>query len=227
MAHVGKMPSEVQDALLSSELVRITKSSRRSTVHRRVHMDTIGIRRFDAKGKPVGEFLFVGLLTSSAYNQSPREIPFLRKKVGEVMEISGFDAGSHSGKALMHVLETYPRDELFQIESRRLYEIGMGIVHLQERQRIALFVRPDPFQRYMVALVYVPREKFSSDLRQKLGEVLAKSFGGHVAAYFTFMTDEVLSRVQFIIHTTPGSIPHYNTSVIENRLVDAWRTWGD
>ncbi|MEQ9490170.1 MAG: NAD-glutamate dehydrogenase [Alphaproteobacteria bacterium] len=227
LRELGKMPSEVQDALLSSELVRITKSSRRSTVHRRVHMDTIGIRKFDSNGKPVGEYLFVGLLTSSAYNQSPREIPFLRKKVDEVMEMSGFDASSHSGKALMHVLETYPRDELFQIDPARLYETAMGIVHLQERQRIAVFIRPDPFQRYMVCLVYVPREKFSSDLRHKLGEVLAQSFGGHVAAYFTFMTDEVLSRVQFIIRTTPGSIPAYDAKQIEDRLIDAGRSWDD
>ncbi|MDJ0684231.1 MAG: NAD-glutamate dehydrogenase [Alphaproteobacteria bacterium] len=224
---LGKSPPAVQEAMLQPELIRVTKANNRSTVHRRVHMDTIAVRKFNAKGKPIGEHLFVGLLTSSAYNQSPREIPFLRRKVDAVMTRSGHRPHSHSGKALTHILETYPRDELFQIDEALLSEIAAGIHNLQERARISVFLRPDMFQRYISAIVYVPRDRFSSSLRERLGEILAKSFAGAIAAYYTFMTDEVLSRVLFIVKTTPGAVPAYDQRQIEARLRDAGRTWAD
>ena len=227
LRNLSDMPVEVQEALLQPDLIRITKGNNRSTVHRRVHLDTVAIRKFDAKGKPVGEYLFVGLLTSVAYNQSPREIPLLRSKVAEVFALSGFERSSHSGKALMHILESYPRDELFQIDVERLAQISLGINYLQERQRISLFLRPDPFQRYISALVYVPRERFSSSLRGRLGDILSKNLNGSVAAHYTFMTDEALTRVHFIIKTTPGQVPEYEENEIAARLVDAARTWED
>ncbi|MEQ8604891.1 MAG: NAD-glutamate dehydrogenase [Marivibrio sp.] len=227
LRHLGALPAEVQQTMFEPRLVRITKANRRSTVHRRVHMDTVAIKRFDAKGNPVGERLFVGLLTSVAYNQSPREIPLLRQKVDAVIERSGFEPGGHSSKALMHILESYPRDELFQIEVDQLYDIAMGILHLQERQRIALFLRPDPFQRYVSALVYVPRDRFSTSLRKKIGRILAHELEGSVAANYTHMSDEALSRVQFIIKTTPGQVPDYDRRALEEKIREETRTWED
>ncbi|MBP5857975.1 NAD-glutamate dehydrogenase [Marivibrio halodurans] len=227
LRHLGTLPVEIQETMFEPTLVRITKANRRSTVHRRVHMDTIAIKTFDAKGKPVGEKLFTGLLTSVAYNQSPREIPLLRQKVEAVIERSGFETGGHSAKALTHILESYPRDELFQIEVDQLYEIAMGILHLQERQRIALFLRPDPFQRYVSAIVYVPRERFATALRRRIGEILAKELDGGVVANYTHMSDEALSRVQFIIKTTPGNVPEYDRKALEAKLREETRTWED
>ncbi|MCR9221813.1 MAG: NAD-glutamate dehydrogenase [Alphaproteobacteria bacterium] len=227
LRHLGRMPAEIQTAMFDPTLVRLTKANRRSTVHRRVHMDTIAIKIFDAKGKPVGERLFTGLLTSVAYNQSPREIPLLRRKVEAVMERSGFERGGHSAKALMHILESYPRDELFQIGVDQLTEIALGILHLQERQRIALFLRPDPFQRYVSALVYVPRDRFSTGLRKKIGAILAAELDGAVVANYTHMSDEALSRVQFIIKTTPGAVPETDRRALEAKLREETRTWED
>ncbi len=227
LRHLGRLPVEIQQTMFEPNLVRITKANRRSTVHRRVHMDTVAIKIFDKNGKPVGERLFVGLLTSVAYNQSPREIPLLRQKVEAVIERSGFETGGHSAKALTHILESYPRDELFQIERDQLYDIAKGILHLQERQRIALFLRPDPFQRYVSALIYVPRDRFSTDLRRKIGRILAKELEGAVVANYTHMSDEALSRVQFIIKTTPGKIPAYDRKELETKLREETRTWED
>ncbi|WP_259781633.1 NAD-glutamate dehydrogenase [Aestuariispira ectoiniformans] len=227
LRNLGDLPEEVRETIFQPEMVRITKANNRATVHRRVHMDTIAIKHFDAKGKPVGETLFVGLLTSVAYNQTPMQIPLLRRKVDAVVDASGYDRGGHSAKALMHVLESYPRDELFQIDVPRLSAIATGIVHLQERQRIALFLRPDPFQRYVSALAFVPRERFSTTLRKKIGAILAKGFGGSIAAHYTYMSDEALSRVHFIIRTTPGEVPDYDPDEIEQRVIDAGRTWED
>ena len=227
LRNLGALPPEIQTHVRASDLVRITKANNRSTVHRRVHMDTVAVKKFDTDGNAVGEHLFIGLLTSVAYNQSPREIPLLRHKVNAVVETLGFEPGGHSFKALMHVLESYPRDELFQISVELLTSISRGVLYLQERQRIAVFLRPDPFQRYISALVYVPRDRFSSALRKTIGAQLAKEYDGHVAAHYTFMTDEPLTRVQFIIKTKPGQVPDVDRKDLENHLAEATRAWED
>jgi glutamate dehydrogenase len=205
----------------------ITKANRRSTVHRPVHMDTISLKKFDGAGNAVGERLFVGLLTSAAYSQNPREIPLLRRKVANCLARAGFAPASHDGKALVHILETYPRDELFQISEAELYDTALGILHLQERQRIALFTRRDPFERFVSCLVYVPRDRYNTELRLRIQDVLARAYNGTVSAYYTHMTDAALGRLQVIIATRRGAIPDVDPEDIERRLVEAGRSWAD
>ncbi|MGE0119374.1 MAG: NAD-glutamate dehydrogenase [Dongiaceae bacterium] len=222
-----QLPPDVRQFLLQPRVLIITKANRRSTVHRPVHMDTISVKKFDAAGNAVGEQLFVGLLTSAAYSQSPREIPLLRRKVANCLARAGFAPASHDGKALAHILETYPRDELFQISEAELYETALGILHLQERQRIALFVRRDPFERFVSCLVYVPRDRYNTELRLRIQDILARAYNGAVSAYFTHMSDAALSRLQVIIATTRGAIPDVDPEDIEVRLVEAGRSWAD
>ena len=213
--------------MLEPRLLLITKSNRRSTVHRPVHLDTIGIKRVDAHGRITGERLLVGLLTSVAYSRSPRQIPLLRRKVQNILARAGFPPNSHDGKALTHILETYPRDELLQVGEGDLYEISLGILHLQERQRIALFVRRDPFERFVSCLIYVPRERFNTSLRLRFQEILEQAYEGKVTAYTTHMTDEVLGRLHVVVQTKPGAIPNVPTAEVEARLVEAGRSWSD
>jgi glutamate dehydrogenase len=205
----------------------VTKSNLRSTIHRPVHIDTIAVKRFNAKGKVTGEFLFAGLFTSVAYSLSPRDIPYLRRKVNAAMELSGFEAGSHSGKAFMHVLENYPRDELFQIKPEELHAISRGVVNLQERQRTALFVRHDPFDRFVSTFVYTPRDRYTQVIRRSFGEILSTAFKGRVSAYYTHFTDEALGRLQYIVSLDGKGVPAYDISEIEAQLQEATRTWSD
>ena len=223
----GNLTAEVEEFLRRPEPLMITKSNLRSTVHRPVHIDTIGIKRFDAKGKVTGEILFAGLFTSVAYSLSPRAIPYLRRKVDAAMELSGYDPSSHSGKAFMHVLENYPRDELFQISADELHEISRGVVNLQERQRTALFVRHDPFDRFVSAFVYTPRDRYTQAIRHAFGDILSTSFNGRVSAYYTHFSDEVLGRLQYIISLEGEGVPEYDLREIETRLQEATRTWSD
>ncbi len=227
LRQLGSMPPEVQEFLRRPEPILITKSSLRSTVHRPTPLDAIAIKKFDAKGKVTGERIFVGLFTSSAYSMSPRRIPVLGQKVNEVLARSGFDPRSHSGKALMHVLENFPRDELFQIEPDILEEISIGIVSLQERQRIALFVRRDPFGRFVSAFVYVPRDRYNPSLRRAFEDIIAAAFDGVIANHTAQFGDEPLGRLHFIVATRPGQVPDYDIREIEGRLRDAGRTWSD
>ncbi|MFZ5791330.1 MAG: NAD-glutamate dehydrogenase [Pseudomonadota bacterium] len=222
-----RMPAEVRAFMRQPRLLAIMKSNKRATVHRPVHMDTIGIKRFDADGNPTGEQLFIGLFTSAAYNKSPREIPLLRRKVERCIARAGFDPASHDGKALLHILETYPRDELFQISDDELFETALGILHLQERQRTALFLRRDPFERFVSCLIYVPRDRFTTELRLRMQEIVAKAFNGRISAFYTQMTDAALSRLQLIVATTPGAIPEVDPADLEAKLVEAGRSWSD
>ncbi|HUI18060.1 MAG TPA: NAD-glutamate dehydrogenase [Alphaproteobacteria bacterium] len=226
--NMSALPPDVQAFLRQPMLLTVNKSDRRSTVHRPTHLDVLTIKKFRDDGEVAGERLFVGLFTSAAYHRIPRDIPLLRHKVANVMTRSGFAAASHDGKALLHILESYPREDLFQIEEDELFEIAMGILHLQERQRIALFMRKDPFERFVSCLTYVPRERYNTELRQRFGAILETAFNGTVSEFEPELTTEsALARVHFIVATTPGAIPDARVEEIELKLVEAARSWPD
>ncbi len=211
------------------QLLIITKANSRSTVHRPVYMDYIGVRRFDENGEAAGERRFTGLFTSAAYNRSPREIPLLRRKLSEVLARSSFAPSSHNRKALLNILETYPRDELFQIDNDELFEISHGILHLEERQRIRLFVRRDSYARFFSCLVYVPRERYNTALRQRMQEILIKALNGSGAEYTAQVSEAVMARLHFVIHTptVERARREFDPEEIEALLVAAARSWID
>ncbi|MEC9344901.1 MAG: NAD-glutamate dehydrogenase [Pseudomonadota bacterium] len=217
---------EVREFLQRPELVIVTKANQRSTIHRPVHFDYIGIKRFDADGNVVGERRFIGLFTSAAYNRTPREIPYLRRKVARVVERSGFDRRGHAGKALVNILDTYPRDELFQTSEDELTATVLSILSLQERPRIRLFIRRDRFERFHSCIVYVPRERYDSELRRKFERILADGLGGRVSAFYTQIGDSALARLHVIISDATGrtQVEH---ATLEARLIDAARSWED
>ncbi|HEV8629896.1 MAG TPA: NAD-glutamate dehydrogenase, partial [Thermoanaerobaculia bacterium] len=219
------LPDYLARFLHQRELLIITKGSKKSEVHRPVHMDSIGIRRFDAEGKVVGEDRFLGLFTSSVYNSSAQTIPVLRRKVRRVFERASFNPGSHDAKALAHVLESFPRDELFQISEEDLYRIAIGILQLHQRQRVALFLRKDEFERFVSALVFVPRDRYTFELRERLQKILERALGGEVTAFYTQVGDAALARVHFIVRTTPGQIRAVDVKRVEAELAAAARTW--
>ncbi len=227
LRNFATLPPDVRQFLREPRLLLITKSNRRARVHRPVHMDAICIKSFDAAGRAIGERLVVGLFTSLAYSRSPRAIPLLRRKVERTLERAGFDPASHDGKALLHILDTYPRDELFQIGEDELLETAMGILHLQERQRIALFVRRDPFERFVSCLVYVPRERYDTALRQRFAAILERAFSGTIETFNAQLDESVLGRVHFIVRTTPGRFGAIDAAAIERDLAEAGRSWAD
>jgi glutamate dehydrogenase len=224
---IGALPADVRSFLHEPKLLLIMKADRQATVHRRVHMDSINIMKFDAQGRVAGEHRFVGLFTSVAYNQSPKQIPLLRRRVSRTLDRAGFAPGSHDGKAMVNILETFPRDELFQISDDELFDVAMGILHLQERQRIALFVRRDRLERFVSTLIYVPRDQYNTDLRRRMQAIVEKAFNGTTAAFYTQIAESTLARLHFIIKTTRGQIPDYDAKEIEARLIEAGRSWTD
>ena len=221
------LPPDIADFVKKPILLLINKANKRSTVHRAVPLDTIAVKRFDPQGRVVGERLFVGLFTSVAYNRAARDIPLLRRKVDNVVARSGFTPASHNGKALLHILDTLPRDELFQIPEDELLETSLGIMHLNERHRVALFVHRDPFGRFVTCLIYVPRDRFSTQLRQKIQAIVAEGFAGTVSSFTVHVSEEALARLNVIVALDPDRPAPRSVAEIERALAEAARDWSD
>ncbi len=177
---------EIREFLKEPKLLIMTKAAVRSRVHRRVHLDYVAVKRFDRDGRLVGECVFCGLLTSTAYTRSVRAIPYLRRKVDHIISRAGFDPSSHSGKALVNVLEHYPRDELFQIDEDTLYQFALSILQLDERPRVRVLPRRDRFDRFVSILVYIPRDRYDSEIRAKSASISPPSSRGASAPSIRF-----------------------------------------
>ena len=205
----------------------IAKANIHARVHRRAYLDYIGIKHFDTDGNLIGEQRFVGLFTSTAYTRSAHGIPYLRRKLAAVERRAGFAANSHSGKALANVLEHYPRDELFQVDEDTLYRFVMTILHLDEHPRVRVLARGDRFDRFVSVLVYVPRDRYDSDIRARIGAYLAQAFIGRVSAFYPFFPEGPLVRVHFIIGRSDGSTPQVPRATLEREVEAIVRTWSD
>jgi len=218
---------EIRRFFFAPQPIIITKSSVMSLVHRRVHMDYIGLKTYAPDGKLAGELRLVGLFTSQAYTQPPQQIPFLRLKVNEVVKALGFVPSSHDAKSLIQILETFPRDELVQIGVKQLTAWAAAILDLELRPRTRLLVRIDRFDRFVSALVYVPRDRFSTKTREKVGHILAAAYGGQVVMFQPVFTEAPLVRVHYIIGHLEGATPAVDVADLEARVVAAVRTWED
>ena len=218
---------EVREFLTEPRVLIVAKTNVRSKVHRRVYMDYVGVKHFSPDGQLVGEFRIVGLFTSTAYTRQARTIPYLRRKVDRVMRRAGFAPESHSGKALVNVLETYPRDELFQIEDEQLYQFAQAIRILDERPRVCVLARHDRFDRFVSVLVYVPRERYDNAVHTLVGTYLVKAFDGRLSAFYPHYMEGPLVRVHFIIGRSTGKAPDVPRADLEAGISEIVRTWGD
>jgi len=226
--HLMDYTPEIMAFLKEPRPLIVAKANIRSRVHRRVYLDYVGIKRFDAAGHLVGEQRIVGLFTSTAYTRTAHTIPYLRRKIAAVAQRAGFDAASHSGKALANVLEHYPRDELFQLDEDTLYRNAIAILQLGERPRVRVLARRDRFDRFVSVLVYVPRDRFESAVRARIGNYLASAFIGHVSAFYPYFPDEgPLIRVHYIIGRAGGPTPHVQQATLEREVSAIVRTWTD
>ncbi|OQM74667.1 NAD-glutamate dehydrogenase [Manganibacter manganicus] len=218
---------EIRAFLHGPEALIVTKANAKSVVHRRIYLDYIGIKTYTEKGELSGELRIVGLFTSTAYTRSVMKIPYLRSKAENVIAKSGFNPGDHSGKALINVLESYPRDELFQIPGPILRKHAEAILGLIDRPRVRALVRVDQFDRFVSALVFVPRDRYDSVVREKIGTYLKTVFDGRLSAYYPAFPEGGLARIHFIIGRSGGKTPKIEQAEIEAEIRDIVRTWHD
>ena len=209
------------------ELIAFSKSAWRSRVHRHAYSDYIVIKRFDKNGNVCGEARLMGLYTARVYTMSPTRIPLIRRKVEDVFNESGLPAASHDGKALRQVLETFPRDELFHSSCRQLFETVMGVVRINERYQVRLFMRRDRFGKFVTAVVYVPRDLFTTRLRQKIQELLAQAVHADEYDFTTYFSESILARVHMVFRLIDGKPPAFDVHDLECQITDIARAWED
>ncbi|MFF1696776.1 NAD-glutamate dehydrogenase [Streptomyces sp. NPDC058257] len=227
----SRLPADARAKAREHRLLVLTKANSRATVHRPSYLDYVGVKKFDAEGNVVGERRFLGLFSSAAYTESVRRVPVIRRKVQEVLKGAGFSPNSHDGRDLLQILETYPRDELFQTPPDELRSIVTSVLYLQERRRLRLYLRKDEYGRYYSALVYLPRDRYTTGVRLRIIDILKEELGGTSVDFTAWNTESILSRLHFVVRVAPGGglaeLTDADTDRIEARLVEAARSWAD
>jgi NAD-specific glutamate dehydrogenase len=226
-----RLPADARAKAREHKLLVLTKANSRSTVHRPSYLDYVGVKKFDENGEVVGERRFLGLFSSAAYTESVRRVPVIRRTVDEVLEGAGFSPNSHDGRDLLQILETYPRDELFQTPVDELRSIVTSVLYLQERRRLRLYLRQDEYGRYYSALVYLPRDRYTTGVRLRIIDILKEELDGTSVDFTAWNTESILSRLHFVVRVPQGTeLPELSDADkdrIEARLVEAARSWAD
>jgi glutamate dehydrogenase len=222
----AKLPPAVRALAREPHVLVLTKANARSPVHRPSYLDYVGVKRFDDDGNVVGEYRFLGLYTTAAYREVSANIPVLRRKAQAVRDRAGFPPGSHDDKALVEVIDTFPRDELIQMEVDELDRIARGILELGERQRVRLFMRADRYERFVSCLVFLPRDRFNTANRIRVAEILREALGAETVDWGLRLTEWVLVRIHYTLRV-PGDLPSFDVDALEERIREATRGWED
>ncbi|ONG49756.1 phage capsid protein [Pseudoroseomonas deserti] len=224
---LSAIPANVRQSLLGGGVLSIAKANMRARVHRPAHADVVATKIFGADGAVEGVRLFVGLFAASAYNRNPRSIPWLTAKVARILDRDGVAPDSHDGRALRNILDTWPRDELFQADEDAILSGARRALDLFIRPRPALYIRRDPFERFVSAIAWLPRDSFDTRLREKLGGMLARAFDGRLSAFHIALGDTPLARVHYIIGTVPGAVGTVDDDALEAAVAQAARPFAD
>jgi glutamate dehydrogenase len=228
LAAVGKLPAKGAELARQKTLLVLAKANSRATVHRPAYLDYVGVKTFDANGDVTGERRFLGLFSSAAYTESVWHVPLLREKAVDVLRTVGLDPRSHAGKALIDTLETYPRDELFHTPVDELASMASRVMETRGRRSLRIFVRRDTYGRYVSVLVFLPRDRYNTTVRERFSEILKETFACDSVEFTVRMSESTTAFVHFVLHPAKGEkIPDVDVSELERRLTDASRSWRD
>ncbi|WP_270938383.1 NAD-glutamate dehydrogenase, partial [Falsiroseomonas oryzae] len=222
-----RLQPAVRETLTRLAPVAVAKANMRATVHRPQHADVVITRIRDADGRIAGGRLFLGLFAAAAYNRNPRSIPLLREKVLRILARAGVDPETHDGRALRNILDTWPRDELFQAPEEAILQGCLRALDLSIRPRAALVLRRDSFERFVSAIAWLPRDTFDTGMRERVGNLIARAFAGRLSAFYTSLGDAPLARVHYVIGTTPGAVPEVDDAALEAAVAQAVRGFRD
>ncbi len=227
-ASFGKLPPAVGAKAREKTLLVLAKANSKSTVHRPVYLDYVGVKKFDDQGEVCGERRFLGLYSSAAYTESMTRVPVIRVKAREVIDSIGLDPLSHAGKAMLDVLENYPRDELFQTSVEELVPIAQAVMQSRERRQVRLFVRRDQYSRFLSCLVYLPRDRYNTGVRERIAAILKERLGGETVEYTARVNESFLARVHFVVRPPRGQmVVDVDVEDLERRVAEAARSWRD
>ena len=222
---IAEQPPDARAFVLERKVLAFSKSGTRSQVHRPTYPDYIAIRRFNAVGEVIGERGFLGMYTSAVYTERPDQIPILRKKIGNIRARSGLDPNGFDGKILMHVLATFPRDELFQSSEDELFATAIGVTQIHERRRTRVFLRRDRYGLFYTCFVYMPRELYNTQLRLRIQALLRATFSAEDAPFDVYYSESILVRLQFTIRVPAGKRRDVDLAELQAAIVELARDW--
>jgi glutamate dehydrogenase len=223
-----RLPDAVKAKARERTLLVLAKANSRATVHRPAYLDYVGVKTFSADGEVVGERRFLGLFSSAAYTESLKRIPLVREKAQAVLRRSGFDPRSHAGKALWDTLETYPRDELLHTPVDELAPMAEAAMAARERRSVRMLVRRDTYGRYVSVLVYLPRDRYNTAVRERFERILLDRLDGASVEFTVRINESTTARVHFVVHLREsGHESAIDTADLERRLTEASRSWRD
>lgn len=212
---------------LVPQVITFSKSSNRARVHRHAYSDYVIVKRFNTDGDVIGEARFIGLYTSPVYTMNTREIPLISTKVAHLIERTGLDENSHDGKNFRQLIETFPRSELFLSSGTELYETLTGILRINERAMVRLFMRRDPFGKFINFIIYVPRDNFSTKIRMQIQQLIGDAIGSHDCEFTTYLSESVLARV-YLVFKIDGAMPaSIDVAALQAGTVNITRSWPD
>ncbi|MFC4531643.1 NAD-glutamate dehydrogenase [Sphaerisporangium dianthi] len=229
-ASFAAMSPELRAKAREKQLLVVTKANSRATVHRPAYLDYIGVKVFSPEGEVVGERRFLGLFSHVAYSESIAHIPVLRRRLAEVLDQAGLPADSHDGQDLIEILETYPRAELFQVHADELAPMALEVLRLRERKRVKLFLRADDYNRYISCLIYLPRDRYNTDVRVHMQEILLEALDGATLDYSTMLGESPLARLHIVVRGERGKAlgrREVDVPALEARIAATTRTWED
>lgn len=221
------LPPAARKQALSKQIIIVSETNTRATVHRPKYTDYVGVKRFNSNGELIGEWRFIGLYTSDAYNSKLSDIPLIRRKADTILKKSGLFHSAHAIKNLSNILETFPRDDIFQGDTEILGEIAVGILHLQDRKLTRLFVLPDTYGRYVSCLVYVPKDNLNTDLIRRIRNLLVEAFNGQEVSFDTYFPESVLARIHYVLRVEGKKKQSVDVKALEQKLIDVARSWQD
>ncbi len=225
--HTTLLPKEIYDYFIQTNPLIITKATTRSTVHRSVFMDYIGVKQYSREGQVIGEKRFLGLYSSSAYSCDLKNIPMVNRKLQNLEKRSGFKASTYGARAMLYILQSLPRDELFQANEDNLFECALGVLQLQESQRVRVFVRHDVYGHFISLLTFVPRERYHTQSRKKIQAILLEVFKGDNVDFSVQLSESILARIHFIIHSSKNCCAQYDLKGLEQKIIEALAEWKD
>ena len=223
-----RLTGEALEMALERRVLILTKANSRSTVHRPAYLDYIGVKTFNEDGEVVGERRFLGLFTAGVYTESVFGIPVLDTKASRILEASGYDGAGHSGRELAAIVESFPRDEMFQASVEELTPTLQAVQHLLERRRARVFLRTDTYGRFVTALVFLPRDRYTTQVRLRIQTLLTEVLGAESCDFSTQVNETALARLYFVLRPPKGShLLAVDHAEVELSVVEATRSWAE
>ena len=224
---VSDLSHGMRELALKGPVLIVNKTNAESTVHRRVRMDYVGVKKLDASGSVVGEYRFIGLFTSKAYSEPAANIPLLRDKLSRILDAEGVPEGSHDYKEIITIFDSLPKEELFLSSSEELRDDVRAVLTAYSGRNVKVALRQNPLQRGVSVMVILPRDRFSGGVRKQIERALVERYECEVLNYHLALGEGDQARLHFYLSAGEDTVAAIEAKDLEHLVAAIIRTWAD